>query len=183
MAKKKSNNLSLVITLVIVALCVVTLCTLFMPIVSAHQINTDASVAATGADMLSAAFASEWSSEMSEGTMWLYSMKTAEEYAFITTVYMWSYMITLLVSAATLVFSVLSLLGMRFKLVNTILGACLVVLALVVFVLSIVVAVKNTSITEVLGVKTGVKAVLGVGAYMLLGTMLAGGAQVYKARS
>lgn len=185
MAKKKTakkNMTKLVTTVIIIALAVLAVCTLFMPVINTTTIATKLGTGATGMDVISAAFAGELSTEMTEGTALLYGYKVAEDTAFVTTVFMWAYMITVAVSVATLVFAVLNLLGLRFKLVNTILGSALVLLAIVTFIFAIIVASQNTSITEVFGNETGIRTTIAVGIYMLIGTLIAGGAQVYLAR-
>ena len=145
-------------------------------------IATKIGTSATGADVLAAAFASEVSLDMSAGTALLYGYKIAEETAFVTTVFMWAYMLTLAVSAAALVFAVLNILGMRFKMLNTIFGAALVLLAIVTFIFGIIVASKNTSITEIIGKETGIRTSIAGGVYCLIGALVAGGAEVYQAR-
>ena len=185
MAKKKKakkDMTKLVANIVIIALAVLTICTLFMPVINSATVATKIGTGATGMELISAAFASEASLDMSAGTALLYGYKIAEETAFVTTVFMWAYMLTIAVSVASIVFAVLNILGMKFKMVNTILGAALALLALVTFIFGIVVASKNTAVTEVLGVESGIRTVISVGIYMLLGTLVAGGAEVYLAR-
>ena len=181
MAKKKSQ-MGMILNIALIVLSVLTICTLFMPIIKSATVVTDIAETATGADVFSAAFAKEASSEMTGGANLLYGMRTADENSFVAVVMMWAYMLTVLVSVATLVFAVLGLLGMRFKLVNTILGAALVVLALVTFIFALIVASKNTSITEVLGKETGVRTSAMITAYLMFASMIAGGLQVYKTR-
>ena len=186
MAKKKSskkNNTSLIVNIVIIALAVLTVCTLFMPVITSTLLPTKLGTSATGAELLTAAFASEASLDMSAGTALLYGYKVAEDTAFVTTVFMWAYMLTLAVSVGALVFAVLNLLGMRFKMLNTVLGAALVILALVTFIFGIVVASQNTSVTEtLLGGEVGIRTSIAVGVYFLIGALVAGGAEVYQAR-
>lgn len=185
MAKKKTAKKSmagLVTNIVIIALAVLTICTLFMPVINSTTIATKIGTGATGMDVISAAFAGEVSSEMSKGTLLLYGYKIAEDTAFVTTVFMWAYMLTVAVSAGSLVFAVLNLLGMKFKMLNTILGGALVLLAIVTFIFAIIVASQNTDVTEILGNETGVRTTIAIGIYLLIGTLIAGGAEVYSAR-
>ena len=118
MAKKKKAKKSLsglIINVVIILFAVLTICTLFMPVINTTTIATKLGTGATGMELVSAAFAGELNAEMSAGTALLYGFKVAEDTAFVTNVFMWAYMITLVVSVATLAFAVLNLLGMKFK--------------------------------------------------------------------
>lgn len=188
MAKKKSskksssNLISLIITIAVILFAVLTICTLFMPVITSTTLLTKLGVSATGGDVISAMFASEASIEMSEGTMLLYGYKIAEDTAFVTTLFMWLYFLTVLVSVAVVVFAVLRMLGLKFKLVNIVLGSALLLLALLTFIFAIVVASQNTNVTTVLNTETGIRASIAIGVYLLIGTLLAGGAHTYQAR-
>lgn len=184
--RKKSKGLDtkkLIISLIVIALSVVTICTLFMPMFATETLVTNIITRVKGVDVFAGAFAGEATSEMSEGALLLYSLKTGEETGFVTNVFMWSYMITLLVSVVTLAFAVLSLLGIKIKNANLIIGAVLVILALVTFIFAIIVASKNTSITEVFGNKTGIQGFITIGSYLLLGTLACGGAHAYSEKA
>lgn len=184
MAKKK-NMTGLIFNVVIIALAVLTVCTLFMPILKTSVLTLGkelGSVSATGADVFTGAFASEASTELSDGANMIYGLRTGDENTFVAVVMIWSYMLTVMVALGTLVFAVLGMLGMKFRLVNTILGGALVVLALVTFIFALIVASKNTAI-ETLGDKeSGVKVRAMITAYMMFAGLVAGGLQVYKAR-
>lgn len=186
MAKKKKSNVSLIMNIVIIALAVLTVCTLFMPILKTSVLTLGkelGSVSATGADVFTGAFASEASTELSDGANMIYGLRTGDENTFVAVVMIWSYMLTVMVALGTLVFAVLNILGMKFRLVNTVLGGALVVLALVAFIFTLVVAAKNTSLTEVVADKpTGSKLSAMVAAYFMFAGLIAGGLQVYKAR-
>ena len=182
MAKKKSNQ-SLIFNVIVIALAVLTVCTLFMPVISAKTLATDASLfTAKGTDVLSAMFASEASLEMSEGTLSLYTLRKAEDTAFVATVFSWLYLITLCVSIASIVFAVLSILGLQFKLINKVLGIALVVLAIATFIFAIIVAGKWTAVETIFGKEVGTKGFICAGIYMLIGTLVAGGVQFMGAR-
>lgn len=185
MAKKK-NMTSLILNVVIIALAVLTVCTLFMPILKTSLLTLGkelGSVSATGADVFAGAFASEASLELSDGANMIYGLRTADEHAFSAVVMIWGYMLTVMVAIATLVFAVLNILGMKFKLVNTILGGALVVLSIVTFIFALIVASKNTAISETIADKeTGRKVRAMITAYLMFASLIAGGLQVYKAR-
>ena len=184
MAKKKSKS-GLILNIVIIALAVLTVCTLFMPILKTSLLTLGAemgTVSATGADVFAGAFASEASLEMSEGTALIYGLRTGDENTFVAVVMIWSYILTVLVALGTLVFAVLGMLGMKFRLVNTVLGCALVVLALVAFIFTLVVASKNTAIETLADKESGVKVRAMITAYMMFAGLIAGGLQVYKAR-
>lgn len=190
-SKSKKSNVSMIITISIIVLAVLTLCTLFMPVLSSFGLvagKATEGVKATGADLIKIAFTGELGiveiAKLSEGEALLYGMKMAEETAFVTTVFAWGYLTTLVASAMCLVLAVLSLLGMKFKLLNTICGVALILLAIATFVFGIIVASKNTSVTDglITGEETGVKCVISLGTYLLIGALIAGGMEVYKAK-
>lgn len=185
MAKKKKSNVSLIMNIVIIALAVLTVCTLFMPILKTSVLTLGkelGSVSATGADVFTGAFASEASTELSDGANMIYGLRTGDENTFVAVVMIWSYILTVLVALGTLVFAVLGMLGMKFRLVNTVLGCALVVLALVAFIFTLVVASKNTAIETLADKESGVKVRAMITAYMMFAGLIAGGLQVYKAR-
>lgn len=186
MAKRKSKNntTSLIINIVIMVLAVLVVCTLFMPVFRQWAVLTNVETwKATGADVFTAAFAGEASTEMSAGALALYGLKAAEDTAFVATVGYWLYMLTILVSVAVIVFAILNILGLRFKLVNTILGASLVILAIATFIFALIIAGKLTSVTKVAGRETGFKCIAKIGMYFAcFGALIAGGTTVYKAR-
>jgi len=185
MAKRKSQDLtSMIITIAIIILAVLSICTVFMPVINQVTVKTGIDTfTATGADVFTSAFAGEVTKDMSAGAVALYGLKTAEDTAFIATVFMWGYMLTILMSAVAVVFAVLSLLGLRFKLLNKIFGIALLVLALLTFILAIIVAGKFTATNEsaLLGT-TGVKGSILVGIYFLFAGLIAGVLQFLRAR-
>lgn len=188
MAKRKSKKLNvtkLVLSIIVIALAVLAVCSLFMPMFKAWTVATKVDLwSATGSDIFTAAFASEASSEMSAGAIALYTLKTGEDTAFVANVGYWLYMLTVLVAVAVLVFAILSLLGLRFKLVNTILGAVLAVMAILAFIFALVIAGKLTSVETVLGQEVGTRCAAQVGVYLTyFGTLIAGACAVCNARA
>ncbi len=184
MAKKKSGT-ALILNIVIIALAVLTVCTLFMPILKSSVLTLGkelGSVSATGADVFTGAFASEASSELSDGANMIYGLRTGDENTFVAVVMIWSYMLTVMVALGTLVFAVLGMLGMRFRLVNTVLGSALVVLSIVAFIFTLIVASKNTAIETIADRESGVKVRAMITAYFMFAALVAGGLQVYRAR-
>lgn len=180
---KKKSYLGLILNIAIIVFAVLTVCTLFMNVAFQTTIATDAVTAEfAGKDLLSAMFQSEINLENSGAINTLIVMKAAEETAFVTTVFMWLYLITLIVSVASLVFAVLNILGLKFKLVNTILGISLAVLAVLTFIFAIIFAGKFTDVNVVLGKEIGTKGFISVGIYMLVATIIGGGIEVYNAK-
>lgn len=177
---KKMDTMALVLTVVILALAVLTVCTLFMPVFKQWGTATKIETwTANGADVFKAAFAGELSTDMTAGTAALYGLKAAEDTAFVATVGYWLYMLMVLVSVAVIVFAVLSMIGLRFKLVNTILGGCLAVLAILTFIFALVIAGKFSS-----DGKVGFTCAAQIGTYLgCIGALICGGATVYKARA
>ena len=175
MAKRsrKKSDIAMIVNILVIVFAVLTLCTLFIPVIKVTGALTDGVYSVKGADCFTAAFASE----VPDGNASiLYALKTAEDYSFVTTVYLWAYMITVFVAAAAGVFAVLNLCGMRFKLVNTILGVCLLVLALVTIIFAFIV---GGDASNLLAYKNGRAA---IGTYMLILTLCAGCCEVYNAR-
>lgn len=177
---KKNNQMAMIMNIVIIVLAILTVCTLFMPVIKvvgeSALGNSEASFV-KGTDVISATFAGELPE--SSGAASIYLLRTGDEHSFVTTVFCWAYLLTVLVSVATLVFAVLGMLGMKFKLVNTVLGAALVVLAIVAFIFTLVVANKfDTDL--VIGKVNGSGA---IGAFIMFAGLVAGGLQAYMARS
>ena len=186
-SSKKNDMTGLIINIVVIALAVLTVCTLFMPFLKNVNLLAGKEVelgtfSATGSDVFTAAFRGEMSTELSEGANVLIAMTTAAENSFVAVVMIWGYVLTVLVSVATLVFAVLNILGMKFRLINTILGIALVVLALVTFIFALVAASKHSSFTVIAEKETGVKLKAVIGAFMMFAALIAGGAEVYKAK-
>lgn len=181
---KKSNVVKLVLTIVVIALAVLAVCTLFMPVfttkTTSSLIGSSSTSHIKGSEVISALFNSETSSKLSSGTNSLILLRGSEDASFVTTVFTWGYFLTIIVSAAILVFAVLSLFGLRFKLLNTILGAATVVLALVTFIFACVVAGKFGSVD--IGVILSGKTCASVGAYFMFASLIAGGMDVCLAR-
>ena len=188
MAKSKSKQKSktgLVFNIIIIALAVLTVCTLFMPVLNRAWLTANeeiSSVAIKGADIFSGTFASDTTKGLSDGAKIMYGLRIAEENSFMVFVMSWGYIFTVISSIVTLVFAVLNILGMRFKLANTVLGIALVVLAIVTFIFAFVVASKSTDLVTVAGYSTGTKFTAAIASYFMFATVIAGGLEVYKAR-
>lgn len=185
MAKKKSkknNTKNLLITLGIVLLAVVTVCTIFMPVFTTKSTALGATSTShiKGWDVIVAAFKGETSTDLSSGANSLILLKGGEDAGVATTIFCWTYFISVIVSLAILVFGILKVLGMRFALVNSILGIALVVLALITFILGFVVASKFASVD--LGAWLSGKTHASVACYFMLLAMVCGGANLYFAK-
>ena len=182
---KKKSNVGLIINVVIIALAVLTVFTLFMPVLNRAWLTANEEISAVsikGADIFSGTFASETTKGLSDGAKIMYGLRIAEENSFIVFVMSWGYIITVIASVVTLAFAVLNVLGMRFKLVNTVLGVVLAVLAVVTFIFALVVASKSTDLLTVAGYSTGTKYTAAIASYFMFATVIAGGLEVYKAR-
>ena len=185
MAKKKSkaNMTKLILGIIIIALAVLTICTLFMPVFTStlKTALTTSSSSVKGTDVITACFKGEVSSDLTSGANSLISLKNSDDAGFVTTVFCWTYFITVLVSAAVVVFAILSMVGLNFKLTNTILGACLVLLALLAMIFGFVTAGKFGAVD--LGSLMQGKTTASAAVWLMLGAMATGGLNVYKARS
>ena len=176
MAKRssKKSELALILNILVIVFAALTLLSLFIPVIKVTGSISGKVVAAKGTDVFTAAFASE--TPDGTGASILYALKTTEDYSFVTTVYLWAYMITVFVATAACVFAILNLCGMKFKLVNTILGIALVVLALVTFIFALITAGYGSNL---LLYENGRAA---VATYFLILTLCAGCCEVYNAR-
>lgn len=186
MAKKKSKKLNtaqLVVSIIIIALAVLTICTLFMPVFKNNSTilgNTTSTTVATGSDLITACFNSEIKSGMSTEVANLVIMKNGDSTGFVTTVFCWLYFITILVSAAVLVFAVLSMIGLKFTLINTILGGAMTLLGILALIFGFVVAGKfGSADLFVASSKTVASAVV----WLMIVPMVNGCATIYKARA
>ncbi len=181
MAKRssKKSELALILNILVIVFAVLTIITMFIPVikVTATAIITEGDVAIKGTDVFTAAFASE--TPDGTGASILYSLRTSDNHGFVTSVYLWTYMLTVIVAIASGVFAVLNVCGMKFRLVNTILGISLLVLALITFILAFVVAGYTNGTIFGVGYKNGRAA---FASYCLLGTLFAGCCEVYNAR-
>lgn len=187
MAKKKSskNSSNLISSIVVLAVAVLTICSLFMPVFRQFTVQTGVDLwTAKGSDVFAAAFASEASLDMSAGTAALYALKAAEDTAFVAVVAYWAYMLMVAVSCGVVVTKVLGLLGIRLKLVDTILGVALVLCAIVAFIFALVAAGKMTSVTTILNAETGIKCLVQVGMYIAcIGGLVGGVCTLFGARN
>ena len=185
-SKKSSKNLTgLIIKIVVIALAVLTVCTLFMPVISRMTAalggKFEASYHIYGKDVFTALFNEKVGLDFSEGANALISIKNVEGNGFVTNLFMIVYLLLLAVAVAVIVFNVLSLLGIRFKLVSFVLAAASVVLAVLTFIFAIVVASKLGKLD--LGVVLETKGVIAVGTYLLIGTLLMGSAYAFDTKT
>lgn len=185
MAKKKSSkkslDLSFLINLVVILLGVLTICTLFMPVFNIDNIVGEVlDYSIKGSDVISGAFASEVTSEMTAGAAKIYTLRNMEDMSFIANVFSWGYIFVLVLACASVVFAVLKLLNMKFKMANVVIGGLLALVAVVTFIFAIVLSSKYASINTVFGSVTS-KAVMNIAVYLLLLTVAGGVGQVYTA--
>lgn len=184
--KKKGNNLtSLISKIIVIALAVLTICTLFMPVISRKTAALGGDFETTysifGKDVFAGLFNSKVGGDFSEGANALITIKNAEGNGFVTNVFMIAYLALLAVAVAVIVFNVLSLLGLKFKLVNIILAFATVVLAVLTFIFAIVVASKLGKLD--LGVVLETKGVIAVGTYLLIATLIMGGVHAFDTKT
>lgn len=182
MAKKKSSNKRLIVGLVVLALCVLTVCTLFMPVFSTtgKLLGKGVIEDIKGRDVISALFNDKGSSDLTNGANNLIKLKSSDDAGTITKAFILIYSLTVLISAISGVFSLLSLSGLKFKFFNTILGAALLVLAVVTFILSFQVADKFTvfNLFDLVSSKTAIA----IGMYSMIATFICGGTEIYLSR-
>lgn len=178
---KKSSNVAFIINLIVILIGVLTLCTLFMPVFNIDNIVGEVlDYSIKGSDVISGAFASEVTKEMSAGAAKIYALRNMEEISFIANVFSWGYIFALVLACASIVFAVLKLLNMKFKMANVVIGGLLAFIAVVTFIFAIVLSSKYASINTVFESVTS-KAVINFGVYLLLLTLVGGLGQVYIA--
>lgn len=185
-SKKKSSNLiSLATKIIVIALAVLTICTLFLPVISRKtsigggEFKTTYSI--KGADVFTGLFNSKVDVDYTEGANALITLKDAEGSGFVTNLFMVLYLVLIIVAVAVLVFNVLSILGMKFRLVNIILAISTVALAVFAFIFAIIVASKLGKLD--LGVMIESKGVISIGTYLLIGTLIMGGAHAFDVKT
>ena len=107
MAKKKSKKmdvLALVLTIVVIALAVLTICTLFMPVFTSKSSALGGAISnAThikGSDVITACFKGETSSDLSYGANALIALKGNDDAGFVTGLFCWMYFLAVIVSVA-----------------------------------------------------------------------------------
>ena len=190
MAKKKNNQSSVVVSIILIALAVLTICSLFMSAISIKTITdniiTGESVSVSsikGTEVLSALFNGEASSDLSAGTNLLIALKTGD-HVFVTNLFMWTYMLAVAVSVLSLVFAILRMVGLKFRLLNTLLGTAWIVLACIAFIFGIDVAAQfSTEAGGINGLLTGKNVgYIAFGVYCLLGSILGGILQLASSR-
>ena len=130
--------------------------------------------------VISGAVASEVSKEMSAGAGTIWTLRNTESISFITNVFSWGYIITIVLACASIVFAVLGLLNMKFKMINVIVGGLLALVAIVTFIFAIVLSSKYASLNTILGNVTS-KAIMNIAVYLLILTIVGGLGQVYTA--
>jgi len=185
-SKKKGTNLTSLITkIVVIALAVLTICTMFMPVISRRTAALGGDFETTysiyGKDVFTGLFNSKTSLDYSEGANKLIEMKDVEGAGFVTNLFMILYLVLLVVAVAVIVFNVLSMLGLKFKLINLILAMTTVVLAVLTFIFAIIVASKLGTLD--LGVVVESKGVISVGIYLLIATLIMGGVHAFDAKT
>ena len=185
MAKRKNKQLSLIIDLVVIALGVLVVCTLFMPVLKSTAtssiLGSSGSQATTGADIVKGFFNGEMSSDFTSGANGIIGLKNSDENGFVTVMLCLFYSITVLAGAGVAVFAVLDLVGMRFKLINTILGIILFLASIIALIFAFVVAGKYGSMD--LGVIAKASTKVSIGGYIMIAGVLGALANLYKVKS
>ena len=180
--KRKQTNF--ILTLAIILLAVLTLCTLFMPMLRssgdiAGYKTSDYNV--TGADIVSAAFTDKTSSGDSYGKISLVSMKNSDDNKFVAIVFIWSYLIAMVAAAVVGVLAILSLIRINLRLINALAGVVLMITSLVAFIFAFIAAGKFGSLS--IGSLVSVNTVAAVGNYILLAGLVCGITSAYKSRN
>jgi hypothetical protein len=78
------------------------------------------------------------------------------------------------------VFAVLNLIGLKFKLVNKVIGIVLIAIALVTFIFGLIVMSKFTNVTEILGKEIGINGTVDFGLICMITALIGGGVQTYN---
>lgn len=182
--KLKRKQTNLILTLAIILLAVLTVCTLFMPVLKssgeiASYKTSDYNV--TGADIISAAFTDKTSTSDSYGKISLVSMKNSDDNKLVAIVFIWSYLIAMVAATVVGVLAILSLIRINLRLTNALAGVILMIASLVAFIFAFIAAGKfgSISISSLVSVKT----VAAAGNYVLLAGLVCGITSAYKARN
>lgn len=186
MAKRKNKQLSLIIDLVVIALGVLVVCTLFMPVLkstASTSIMGGASTSSptTGADIVKGFFSGEASSDFTAGANAIIGLKNSDENGFVTVMFCLFYSITVIAGAGVAVFAVLDLVGIRFKLINTILGIILFLASIIALIFAFVVAGKYVSVDLWSVAKASTK--VNIGGYIMIAGVFGALANLYKVKS
>ena len=132
---------------------------------------------AKGLDVFEGLLIEELSKDMSKGAAAIYALRVAEETAFITHVFGWLYILTVVMSLVSV-----CCIGLKYKKVNKIISIVLMALAVLTFIFAISVAAQWTAVETLLGKEVGFKGLIQVGIYMLIATLVQGGIQFYLNR-
>lgn len=179
---KKSKFTRMIVALTVIALSILTVCTLFMPVFTASAsvgglISADSDI--TGQDVVSAALHSEVSTDLSGGANALILLRNSDDNGLVTTVFVYAYLGTLIAAAASLVCALLSLLGIRIRLLLSVLGAALLLLAIVTFVFALIVSGRFGSVSSV--IFSG-KTSISIGIYLMIAALVGGITEVYSSK-
>ncbi len=150
MAKKKKLNMTkLIVACVGVVLSVLVICTLFMPVfkMEGKAAGVDLySSNITGADVLTACFTGEVSTDLSSGASILVRMKNSSDNGFVTGFFCWTYFLTLVFSAVSLVLTLLSVIGIRLEKIGMLVVLLTIILALLAFIFGLILPGKFASL-------------------------------------
>ena len=180
--KTKKSQRDFLVSIVLAVLAVLVICTLFMPVFSSKGdlggVLQTKEAKTTGADVLTACFHEKTSGDYTGGANTLITLKTSDDYGFVTSVFVWTYFLSILAAAVVLASAVLSMLGIRINLLGLVGGAALLLLALVAFIFSLIVAGKFGYAGTLVSYTT----TLAVGGWFLLAGVLCGAGAAYTAK-
>lgn len=179
---KKNNQTKLILSIILIVLSALTICSLFMPVFTSKMttvLGSSNSVSNTvGKDVLTACFNGSVSGDFSSGANTLISLKNSDDNGFVTVVFCWSYFIAIVASAGILATSVLSLIKIRINLINLILGVALLLLSVVAFVFGLILAGKF----GYTGYLTAYKTSVSWGVFMMIAGLITGCAEIYSTK-
>lgn len=163
MAKKsRKNQKNLIYGLIIAGLALLTIIPIFASIINVSDALGLTAISETGADLIKVIFGNE---SATTGTMAI-SVLLEGDYAFITTVLMWGFLITLISAVGTILFQLLRAFGFKLKMLTNIFTYVFALCAIITFVFAIL--VSNAQVVGIVTVSS-----IGVGAYFLLSGVIA----------
>ena len=177
--KSKSKSTNLLIAVVVIAFAALAICTLFMPVLTTKLTvlkNTTTSNV-TGKDMLVALFNGEVSTDFTEGANRMILLKNSDDDKVVATIFLIAYFATVCLCGVSAVLALLSILGIKLKMIAMLIGVVAVIGAIVTLIFAFIVVGKFSSLDW--GSLATVKNAVAIGGYLTLGGVLAGGALAY----
>ncbi len=181
MAKRRSDNSRLVMDIILILLAVVTLLTLFIPMLkyNGSSVVGSSTTNMVGTDNIGSIFAAN-GRDLTAGGNILYNLLQGDDSAFVAGAYGWCYFITMIAAAGCLVFSLLDMLHIRLGLFNKICALALGLGSLVTMIFGFIVPGKMASLS--LGSLANISGSVAFGLFLLLAGLVYAGLYLFQDR-